>query len=153
MDGRRIDGVPVTPRAGKPVEVNALWLRALDVAAALADDVAFRDRCTRCARRAATSFVARFVRADGAGLLDVVDGPDGDDASVRPNQLLAVSLPGGPLRRGCGARRRRGLPEALLTPLGLRSLAPGRSALPAIPPRRPGRARRAPTTRAPCGPG
>jgi predicted glycogen debranching enzyme len=113
MDAR-VDGVPVTQRSGKPVEVNALWLRALDVVPGFES---LRDT-------AASSFVRRFVRADGAGLFDVVDGPQGDDAAVRPNQLLAVSLPNGPLgpqaaRAVVGTCRR-----SLLTPLGLRSLAP-----------------------------
>ena len=112
MDAR-VDGVPVTQRAGKPVEVNALWLRALDVAG----QTALRDR-------AAASFNARFVRADGGGLLDVVDGPGGDDASVRPNQLLAVSLPGSPLSGDAARSVVDVCRRSLLTPLGLRSLAP-----------------------------
>jgi predicted glycogen debranching enzyme len=113
MDAR-IDGVPVTPRSGKPVEVNALWLRALDLVPGFQS---LRDT-------ASASFVRRFVRPAGAGLYDVVDGPAGDDPSLRPNQLLAVSLPNGPL----GADDARAVVEAcrgpLLTPLGLRSLSP-----------------------------
>ncbi len=120
MDAR-INGVPVTQRAGKPVEVNALWLRALDVAASCADpDDA--QRWTALRARGASSFRSRFVRADGGGLLDVVDGPAGDDWSVRPNQLLAVSLgalDGDAARSAVDACR-----NALLTPLGPRSLAP-----------------------------
>ncbi len=112
MDAR-VDGVPVTQRSGKPVEVNALWIRALDVAG----QTALRDR-------AAASFNARFVRADGVGLLDVVDGPGGDDASVRPNQLLAVSLPGSPLSGDAARAAVDVCRRSLLTPLGLRSLAP-----------------------------
>ena len=120
MDAR-IDGVPVTPRAGKPVEVNALWLRALEVAAAYADPDRAQ-RWTALRARGVDAFRSRFVRADGGGLLDVVDGPSGDDGSVRPNQLLAVSLgvlDGDPARSSVDACR-----NALLTPLGLRSLAP-----------------------------
>ena len=113
MDAR-IDGVPVTPRAGKPVEVNALWLRALDVVPGF----------ERLRETAAASFVRRFVRADGGGLLDVVDGPGGDDASVRPNQLLAVSLPGGPLDADTARTVVDVCRRSLLTPLGLRSLSP-----------------------------
>jgi predicted glycogen debranching enzyme len=120
MDAR-IDGVPVTPRAGKPVEVNALWLRALAVAAQLTGD---GDRFGSLRERAASSFSARFVRPDGEGLFDVVDGPEGDDASVRPNQLLAVSLPDGPLDDETAARVVEVCSRSLLTPLGLRSLAP-----------------------------
>jgi predicted glycogen debranching enzyme len=123
MDAR-IDGVPVTPRIGKPVEVNALWVQALEIAGRLART----DRWRRAHDVAQASFLARFVRPDGRGLLDVVDGPDGDDASLRPNQLLAVSLPGGPLAGGPTGDAARSVVEActpLLTPLGPRSLAPG----------------------------
>src|SRR6185437_9465095 len=119
MDAR-IDGVPVTPRAGKPVEVNALWLRTLEVA----EELAPTDELRRLHETAAAAFARRFPRPDGRGLFDVVDSPTGDDASLRPNQLLAVSLPGSTLdtdiaRAAVGACR-----DSLLTPLGLRSLAP-----------------------------
>jgi predicted glycogen debranching enzyme len=125
MDAR-IDGVPVTPRAGKPVEVNALWIRALAVAARLADGSESQQRWSALGDQARASFLARFVRADGLGLLDVVDGPDGDDASVRPNQLLATSLPDSPLARANDAARAvlAVCASKLLTPLGLRSLSP-----------------------------
>ena len=127
MDAR-CDGVPMTPRIGKPVEVNALWLQALRLASRLASSASSRDAYGAMADRAASSFVARFVRADGHGLLDVVDGPDGDSASVRPNQLLAVSLPEGPFDV-LGGERAAAIVDAcratLLTPLGLRSLDPG----------------------------
>jgi predicted glycogen debranching enzyme len=123
MDAR-IDGVPVTPRAGKPVEVNALWLRALEVTARLTRDAERRDRCTSLRDQAASSFVARFPRADGAGLYDVLEGPSGDDASVRPNQLLAIALPGSPLDDETARRVVAACSGSLLTPLGLRSLSP-----------------------------
>jgi predicted glycogen debranching enzyme len=121
MDAR-IDGVPVTPRAGKPVEVNALWVRGLRVAARLMRSA----DAEQLADRAQASFAARFVRPDGAGLYDVVDGPDGDDARIRPNQLLAVSLPDAPLAGSDRAARAvvETCRSALLTPLGLRSLSP-----------------------------
>jgi predicted glycogen debranching enzyme len=131
MDAR-IDGVPVTPRVGKPVEVNALWIQALEIAGLLARTG--RWRATHDAAR--TSFLDRFVRPDGGGLLDLVDGPGGDEPALRPNQLLAVSLPGGPLARVDGtdtrvddaARSAVDACRALLTPLGLRSLSPDDSA-------------------------
>jgi len=118
MDAR-IDGVPVTQRAGKPVEVNALWLRTLDVAAQLGVD-----RFGSLAAQLRSSFADRFVRADGFGLFDVVDGPRGNDASLRPNQLLAVSLPGTALALGTARTVVATCRDALLTPLGLRSLDP-----------------------------
>jgi predicted glycogen debranching enzyme len=122
MDAR-IAGEPVTPRRGKAVEVNALWIEALAVAGKLARN----DAWTSLAATAASSFSRRFARADGLGLLDVIDGPSGDDASVRPNQLLAVSLPHGPLAGELELARRvvDACRSSLLTPLGLRSLAPG----------------------------
>jgi glycogen debranching enzyme len=129
MDAR-IDGVPVTPRAGKPVEVNALWIRALEIAGRLAPSSDSRQRWSSLADRARASFLARFVRPDGNGLYDVVDGPGGDDSAVRPNQLLAVSLPEAPLTGDdAAARAVVGIcARELLTPLGLRSLSPGDSA-------------------------
>jgi predicted glycogen debranching enzyme len=125
MDAR-IDGVPVTPRIGKPVEVNALWIEALAVAGRLGRT----DRWSAAEATARASFLRRFVRKGGGGLLDVVDGPNGDAEELRPNQLLAVSLPDGPLRGADGRTSEvaRVVLEAcrpLLTPLGLRSLAPG----------------------------
>jgi predicted glycogen debranching enzyme len=122
MDAR-IGGVPVTPRAGKAVEINALWVNALRTASWLADLAGHGEpRWSALADQAAASFAARFTRSDGQGLLDIVDGPFGDDASVRPNQLLAVSLPHAPLADRAVVEACRG---QLLTPLGLRSLAPG----------------------------
>jgi predicted glycogen debranching enzyme len=113
--------VPVTPRIGKPVEVNALWVAALAVAGRLGGS----ERWRAAHDAAKASFLERFVRPDGRGLLDVVDGPEGDDAAVRPNQLLAVSLPDGPLAdAGPAARATVAACRSLLTPLGLRSLAP-----------------------------
>ncbi|MGH8887926.1 MAG: amylo-alpha-1,6-glucosidase, partial [Egibacteraceae bacterium] len=118
MDAR-VDGVPVTGRAGKPVEVNALWVSGLAGLAGLAERLGLEAGPTRALEAAARrSFAARFVRE--GGLFDVVDGPSGDDAALRPNQLLAVSLPHAPLAdpavvRACAP---------LLTSLGLRSLAP-----------------------------
>jgi predicted glycogen debranching enzyme len=109
MDAR-VEGVPVTPRAGKAVEVNALWINALAVVAQLLgqpDDVARLERSARAA------FRETFVR--GGRCLDVVG-----DAPLRPNQLLAVSLPHAPL----GERSVVESCAPLLTPLGLRSLAP-----------------------------
>ena len=123
MDAR-VDGVPVTQRAGKPVEINALWLRALDVSAQLTDDDDRRHRYTSLRDEAGASFAGRFARPDGSGLYDVVDGPAGDDASLRPNQLLAVALPNGPLDDETAERILGACSRSLLTPMGLRSLAP-----------------------------
>jgi predicted glycogen debranching enzyme len=119
MDAR-VDGEPVTQRAGKPVEVNALWLNALAAGADLLRRTGHDATAPAgLLPKATSSFAARY-RRPGGGLADVVDGPAGDDGSLRPNQLLAVSLPFGPVRdagpvQACAP---------LVTPLGLRSLAP-----------------------------
>ncbi|WP_432827924.1 amylo-alpha-1,6-glucosidase [Dactylosporangium sp. CA-092794] len=117
MDAR-VDEIPITPRAGKPVEVNALWINGLGAIAAL------RERLGRdpgdvlgVRRRALASFERRFP-CDAGYLYDVVDGLGGDDPALRPNQLLAWSLPRGPMR----GRPAPPATSALLTPLGPRSL-------------------------------
>lgn len=123
MDAR-VDGVPVTPRHGKPVEVNALWYNALTAMVSFARRLGRpHEAYAQMARRVGHAF-ARYWNAEMGCLYDVIDGPQGADASVRPNQLLAVSLPDTPLP----AARRRAVvgtcARALLTPYGLRSLAP-----------------------------
>jgi predicted glycogen debranching enzyme len=112
MDAR-VDGIPVTSRAGKAVEIASLWINGLASVGSIqelvgADSTAVREQ----ERRARSSFRAAFM--NGGRCDDVVGDP-----SLRPNQLLAVSLPFAPLAD-------RSLVEAcapLLTPLGLRSLA------------------------------
>jgi predicted glycogen debranching enzyme len=123
MDAR-VDDWVVTPRVGKPVEINALWYNALCVMGAFATRLAVPDSFSSQAEATKRSF-ARFVRADGVGLFDVVDGPKGDDASIRPNQIFAVSLPYSPLSSEDQARVVRVCRRHLLTAFGLRSLAPG----------------------------
>jgi predicted glycogen debranching enzyme len=136
MNAYTEDG-PVTPRIGKPVEINALWVNALAALADLLEEAgrdggALRDRH----RRALNSFSARF-RAPEGWLYDVIEGPPAayplgagafhDDPSLRPNQLLAWSLPHAPLAgraTGPDTAALRALGGALLTPLGLRTLAP-----------------------------
>lgn len=124
MDAKIGDWV-VTPRTGKAVEINALWYSALCALAGFAGRVGraaapYRDAAERVAR----SF-DRFWNERDACCFDVIDGPDGADAALRPNQLLAVALPASPL----SASRQRAVVEAcgrhLLTSYGLRSLAPG----------------------------
>jgi predicted glycogen debranching enzyme len=121
MDAR-VDGVGVTPRVGKAVEINALWVNGLAALRALHTRLgADPPDIAALHERACTSFATRFPVA-GGGLYDVVDGPAGDDTTVRPNQLLAFSLPYAPLTEP-GALT--ALAPSLLTSLGLRSLAPG----------------------------
>jgi predicted glycogen debranching enzyme len=120
MDAR-VDGQPVTQRMGKPVEVNALWVNGLEAVAELLARVGREaDTIGRLAARARASFAHRFAAADRIGLADVVDGPSGDDWTLRPNQLLAVSLPRTPYRDAAVVSA----VGPLVTSLGLRSLSP-----------------------------
>jgi predicted glycogen debranching enzyme len=127
MDAR-VHGVPVTPRAGKPVEVNALWINGLNGLVTLASRVGAdaggpgSADLPALAATALASFRRRFPAPALGWLHDLVDGPDGDDRSLRPNQLLAWSLPYAPLEPDPRALHLVG--AALLTPLGPRSLAP-----------------------------
>jgi predicted glycogen debranching enzyme len=123
MDAKVGDWV-VTPRTGKPVEINALWYNALRVMGAFARRLAEPDSFSALAHIVKQSF-ARFVRPDGEGLFDVIDGPNGNDASIRPNQIFAVSLLHSPLNSENQARVVRVCRRHLLTAYGLRSLAPG----------------------------
>ncbi len=123
MDAKLGDWV-VTPRIGKPVEINALWYNALLSVASFArrlgqSPMFYADLAAevRCGFR-------RFVRPDGEGLFDVLDGPEGDDARVRPNQLLAVSLHHSPLDLAARKAVVRVCGRELLTSHGLRTLAP-----------------------------
>lgn len=127
MDAKIGDWV-VTPRHGKPVEINALWYNALRAMAGFAERlgrpaVVYED----AAEQVRHSF-GRFVRPTG-GLFDVIDGPGGGDATVgptiRPNQIFAVSLPHSPLDPAVQARVVAECRRELLTSHGLRSLAPG----------------------------
>jgi predicted glycogen debranching enzyme len=125
MDAKVGDWV-VTPRIGKPVEINALWYNMLQT---LADFLAARgdgaaQEYQAHAARARSAFRARFRRQGQASLADVVDAPGGDDWTVRPNQIFAVSLPY-PLLEGTEAREVVDVVgRSLLTSYGLRSLSP-----------------------------
>jgi len=125
MDAKVGDWV-VTPRIGKPVEIQALWVNALRVAARLEERSGASGASaalTAEADRAEASFLDRFWNEAAGYLYDVVDG-DSRDPSIRPNALLALSLPF-PLVTGDRAERLLGVAEErLLTPVGLRSLDP-----------------------------
>jgi predicted glycogen debranching enzyme len=125
MDAKVGDWV-ITPRIGKPVEINALWYNALCTLAEFLDargDTAAQ-RYRSLAEQARASFQARFLHADHPYLADVVDGPQGDDWTLRPNQIFAISLPY-PLLDGTNARTvLDAVGRGLLTSYGLRSLAP-----------------------------
>jgi predicted glycogen debranching enzyme len=127
MDAKHGDQA-FTPRIGKPVEINALWLNALDVAQRLATELRHLDEqrfCQSLLARASPSF-GRFWNAELACLYDVIDVDGGStlDACIRPNQILAISLPCCPL----SPEQMRGVVDCcgrqLLTSYGLRSLSP-----------------------------
>lgn len=126
MDAKVGDWV-VTPRHGKPVEIQGLWIRALEVGETLArrfGETDFADRCKNDRSNAIASFRNRFWYEDGGYLYDVIDGPEGDDVSVRPNQLYAISLVDDLVPRDRAQRMLRLVEEQLLTPVGLRTLSP-----------------------------
>jgi 4-alpha-glucanotransferase len=123
MDAKVGDWV-VTPRIGKPVEINALWYNGLSALAALAPRVDRDPEPFRTLADQAAIGMADFVRDDGLGLLDSLDGPDGADSAIRPNQLLAVSLPASPFPHEVQAQIVDCCRRHLLTSYGLRTLAP-----------------------------
>ena len=126
MDAK-VDDWVVTPRRGKAVEINALWYNALCLLdgwrQTLGGVPADLDPGGH-ARRARESFNRRFW-CDGGYLYDVVDGEAGDDPSCRPNQVLAISLDHPILDRERWEPVLKVVRDRLVTPVGLRSLAPG----------------------------
>ncbi len=127
MDAK-VGDLIVTPRRGKAVEINALfynallllagWLREID------SEAASRPLMDR-AELARASFNRRFWYEAGGYLYDVVDGEAGDDNAFRPNQVFAISLPHPVLDRSRWQPVMAKVEERLVTPVGLRSLAPG----------------------------
>ncbi len=127
MDAKVGDWV-VTPRRGKAVEINALWYNALRLLAGwLAEEQQPREAAEidDHADRARRSFNRRFWIADRGYLYDVIDGEGSDDASLRPNQIFAIALPHPVLDEQHWPSVLNVVTERLLTPMGLRTLAPG----------------------------
>jgi predicted glycogen debranching enzyme len=128
MDGR-IDGLPVTPRNGKAVEVNALWVNTLRIladfetrlgdAAHAADAKALEQKAKRAEKR----FQELFWNEKAGQLDDVVDG-ERRDTALRPNQVFALSLPFPLLPKAKAARVLEAVEAKLYTPVGLRTLSP-----------------------------
>ena len=129
MDAKMGDWV-VTPRRGKPVEINALWYNALKLLSKwLGDsgDFASASRYGEHARRARASFNQRFWFKEGGYLYDVVDcnnEPGTFDVSCRPNQLFAISLDYPVLNPERWSSVLAVCQKKLVTPVGLRSLSP-----------------------------
>ena len=122
MDAKVGDWV-VTPRMGKPVEVNALWYNALKILQHLGETFGQRADYGQRAAEVRAAFDRLFWCEERGYLCDVV-APEGPDWAIRPNQIFALSLPF-PLVEGERARRILSvIDEHLLTPRGLRSLSP-----------------------------
>jgi predicted glycogen debranching enzyme len=127
MDAK-VDDWVVTPRRGKAVEINALWHNAICLLAAWAREEGGDAEAAALAARARevrAAFNARFWYAEGGYLYDVVDGEHGDDPACRPNQLFAISLAHPVLDEARWASVLAVVRERLVTPVGLRTLAPG----------------------------
>lgn len=125
MDAKIGDWV-VTPRIGKPVEIQALWYNALCIMAEFAGhfgDKAEKEQYEAMAKQAKKSFGKKFWNASEDCLFDVIEG-DEEDFSVRPNQIFAVSLPNTMLSIGQAKKVVQKVEDDLLTPVGLRSLSP-----------------------------
>jgi len=126
MDAK-VDGWVVTPRRGKAVEINALWYNALSLFAEWlreeGDPIA--PRVDEAAARARDSFNKRFWYEAGGYLYDVIDGEHGEDTACRPNQIFAISLDHPVLEQQRWRPVFDVVRERLVTPVGLRTLAPG----------------------------
>ena len=119
-------GQVVTPRQGKPVEIQALWYNAVRVMLELArgfSDPNMQALCEELGVRARDTFNRLFWNEAAGCLFDVIDG-DARDASIRPNQVFAVSLPYSMLPREKARRVLQVVERELLTPYGLRTLSP-----------------------------
>jgi predicted glycogen debranching enzyme len=125
MDAKIGDWV-VTPRHGKPVEINGLWANALRVMERLAErlDSPHREEFRTAGDRAATAFEAKFWH-EGRGFY--LDTADPDDASLRPNQVIAMALPFTPCDPEHARRALQVVGRELATPYGLRTLGPEES--------------------------
>jgi predicted glycogen debranching enzyme len=126
MDAK-VDDWVVTPRIGKPVEINALWIHALRLMAKFAQQLGHTEDAAdflKHAEAAVQSFRQRYWYAEGGYLYDVIDGPGGDDPSPRPNQLLALSLEPDLLSPTAARSMVDVCAKQLLTSYGMRSLAP-----------------------------
>jgi len=125
MDAKVGDRV-ITPRHGKPVEIQALWYNALRVMQDLAgrfNEPDAKQHYAATADKACASFNKLFWNEQGACLYDVVNG-NHPDASIRPNQIIAISLPHTMLSKKRAKSILAVVERELLTPRGLRTLSP-----------------------------
>ncbi|MEY3142842.1 MAG: hypothetical protein RLY21_1335 [Planctomycetota bacterium] len=127
MDAK-VGDLVVTPRRGKPIELTALWIHALDVLArfmrgAAADPT--RVAALEAAAMRAKAGLSRFWNPATQCFLDCLDGPEGDDASIRPNQLFALALCADAIPEGWRHDALAVITRELIVPLGVRTLARG----------------------------
>ncbi|MEM2281573.1 MAG: amylo-alpha-1,6-glucosidase, partial [Candidatus Bathyarchaeia archaeon] len=123
-----VDGKPTTPREGKAVEVQALWYNTLKILELLAKkfkETSKAEKFARLAEREKASFSEKFWNPAKNCLFDVVDRQGRGDPSIRPNQILAVSLDFTMLDRAKARAVVDVVRRELLTPYGLRTLAKG----------------------------
>lgn len=123
----RVGDLVVTPRHGKPVEINALWYNALKIMEAISPEDK-KSRYSNLASNVKSSFVKKFWNEKDDCLYDVIgknpDGTDAPDSSIRPNQLVAVSLPFPIFDRDKEKAIVNKVYSLLYTPLGIRTLSP-----------------------------
>ncbi len=125
------DGVPVTPRSGKAVEINALWVNALFITSYFCREMGESREAEALSKEACMlreSFLALFWRPQVGYFADCITGKVGEelsyDVSLRPNQLLALSLPVPLANQEQGKLVIQSVRQHLLTPVGLRTLSP-----------------------------
>jgi predicted glycogen debranching enzyme len=125
MDAKIGDWV-VTPRSGKAVEINALWYNAVAIYEQLLQTIG-RKKEAETFQTLAEKIIKRFVQVfwnpEDGYLFDVVDD-EKRDGTIRPNQILAISLPFALLGRNRARQLLKVVEDHLLTPVGLRSLSP-----------------------------
>jgi predicted glycogen debranching enzyme len=125
MDAK-VGGWVVTPRTGKPVEIQALWYNALCIMSEFAErfnDTETKSLCDDWTARIRASFPGTYWNADNGCLYDCVNG-ESKDAAIRPNQIFAVSLPHRLLSPEHEKQVVDTVQRELLTPYGMRSLSP-----------------------------
>ncbi|GMQ83785.1 MAG: amylo-alpha-1,6-glucosidase [Gammaproteobacteria bacterium] len=122
MDAR-VNGIAMTPRIGKPVEVNALWYNALCAMQVFCEQLGRNGNNYAALAEHARLGFQQYLRPDG-GLYDVLDTPEGNDASIRPNQIFALSLPWPLLDKDAANTVLSEVHKHLYTSYGLRSLTP-----------------------------
>lgn len=118
----------VTPRHGKPVEINALWynaLRIMELVCTKAGDAQRAGTFAGLAQRVQGNFAEKYFNSQTQCLFDVLEDNGSRDPAIRPNQIIAVSLPFSPLDSVMQKSVVNTVQRLLVTPMGLRTLAPG----------------------------